>query len=124
SSSRRRGRREPRRCRVPAAARARARVGVASPWPDLSAPAPDATIFRCAGGRPADLRETAMTASSGLIASRADVARIEEVPLAARPLAQSTYDLLRQAATEHGEREALVFVPKGSADEPPFVHSY
>jgi len=65
-----------------------------------------------------------MTASSGLIASRADVARIEEVPLAARPLAQSTYDLLRQAATEHGEREALVFVPKGSADEPPFVHSY
>jgi len=65
-----------------------------------------------------------MTASSGLIASRADVARIEQVPLAARPLVQSTYELLRQAAAEHGEREALVFVLKGSADEPPFVYSY
>ena len=65
-----------------------------------------------------------MTASSGLIASLADVARIEEVPLAARPLAQSTYELLRQAVAEHGGREALVFVPKGSADEPPFVYSY
>jgi len=65
-----------------------------------------------------------MTASSALIASRADVARIEQSPLTERHLAQSTYDLLRQAAAEHGGRQALVFVPKGSADETPFVYTY
>jgi fatty-acyl-CoA synthase len=65
-----------------------------------------------------------MAASSGLIAGRADTARIEQVPLAARSLAHSTYELLWRAAAEHGEREALVFVPKGSAEEPPFACSY
>ena len=65
-----------------------------------------------------------MNATSGLIAGAADVARIERTALAERRLAQSTYDLLRQAAAEHGDREALVFAPKGSADEPPFVYSY
>jgi fatty-acyl-CoA synthase len=59
-----------------------------------------------------------------LIASLADTARIERVPLAERPMAQSTFDLLRQAATEHGDRPALVFVPKGTAAEPPFVYTY
>jgi len=65
-----------------------------------------------------------MTAASGLIAGVTDITQIEQVPLAARSLPQSTYELLRQAAAEHGQREALVFVPKGSPEEPPFVYSY
>ncbi|MCM2312839.1 MAG: acyl-CoA synthetase [Steroidobacteraceae bacterium] len=65
-----------------------------------------------------------MPGSNGLIATRADVARIERTPLAEQYAVASTYDLLRQAAAEHGPREALVFVPQGSADEPPFVYSY
>ena len=40
-----------------------------------------------------------MTASSGLIAGVADVARIEQVPLTQHRLPASTYELLRQAAT-------------------------
>ena len=35
-----------------------------------------------------------------------------------------TYDLLRDSAARHRERDALVFVPKGSADESPVVYSY
>jgi fatty-acyl-CoA synthase len=59
-----------------------------------------------------------------LIASLADTMRIEQVPLAERPMAQSTFDLLRRAAAEHRDRPALVFVPKGTAGEPPFAYTY
>jgi fatty-acyl-CoA synthase len=65
-----------------------------------------------------------MTASSGLIATVADVERIERTALAERIQADSTYDMLRQSAERFGPQDALVFVPKGSADEPPVVHSY
>ena len=65
-----------------------------------------------------------MTGSSALIANAADVERIERTPLAEQYRADSTYDMLRQAATRFPERDALVFVPKGSADEPPFVYSH
>ena len=65
-----------------------------------------------------------MPGSKELIATVADVGRIERTPLADRRLAPSTYELLRRAAAQHAERAALVFVPKGSADESPFVYSY
>jgi len=65
-----------------------------------------------------------MTGSSALIANAADVERIERTPLAEQYRADSTYDMLRQAATRFLGHEALVFVPKGSADEPPFVYSH
>jgi len=59
-----------------------------------------------------------------LIATRADVERIERVPLAQYYSCGSTYEMLRQSANEHGERDALVFVPMGRADDPPFVYSH
>jgi fatty-acyl-CoA synthase len=65
-----------------------------------------------------------MPAPTGLIAKVADVERIELKALTEQYQTENTYDLLRQAAAQHGEREALVFVPKGTADEPPFVYSY
>jgi fatty-acyl-CoA synthase len=65
-----------------------------------------------------------MTRSNGLIATVADVERIERVPLAARIEADNTYAMLQQAASRHGDCDALLFVPKGSADESPFVYSY
>ena len=65
-----------------------------------------------------------MTPSTGLIASVADIQRIERTPLAQQFQADSTYDMLRQSAERFGERDALVFAPKGSADESPFVYSY
>jgi fatty-acyl-CoA synthase len=65
-----------------------------------------------------------MTVSSSLIATVADVERIERTPLAERYGAGSTYDMLRQAAALFGGRDALVFVPRGSAEEPPFVFSH
>jgi fatty-acyl-CoA synthase len=42
----------------------------------------------------------------------------------ARCDSNGTYDLLRESAARHGGRDALVFVPKGSADESPVVYSY
>lgn len=65
-----------------------------------------------------------MTGPGGSIATIADIARIEQAPLAERSLARSTYELLSRAAAEHGRRDALVFVPKGGADEPPFTYGY
>jgi len=65
-----------------------------------------------------------MAASSGLIATVADVERIERTPLAQRCPAASTYRMLQQSAERYGERDALVFVPRGSADESPFRYSY
>jgi len=65
-----------------------------------------------------------MTTSTGLIATVADVERIERKALPEQYQTQNTYDLLRQSAAQHGAREALVFVPKGTAEEPPFVYTY
>src|SRR5512139_2077819 len=65
-----------------------------------------------------------MTGTDTLVATSADVARIEQTPFAERCSITNTYEVLRQSAEKFGEREALVFVPKGSADEPPFVYSY
>jgi len=65
-----------------------------------------------------------MTASVPLVATLADIERIERIPFQEQERADSTYAMLQQAASRHGDRDALVFVPKGSADEPPVVHSY
>jgi fatty-acyl-CoA synthase len=65
-----------------------------------------------------------MTHTGTLIGDRADVERIERVPLAAQYDAQSTYEMLRLAAERHGERPALVFVPRGSADEVPVIFTH
>ena len=58
------------------------------------------------------------------IANRADVERESAVPLAARYDERSTCEMLRRSADRHADREALVFLPKGSADEAPFVFTY
>ena len=65
-----------------------------------------------------------MSGTDILVASVADVARIEQTPFAERCDIASTYGLLRDSAARYAEREALVFVPKGSADETPFVFTY
>ena len=65
-----------------------------------------------------------MTATNALVASVADVERIERTALAEQYQADSTYDMLRQSAALYGERDALAFVPKGSAEERPFVYSH
>jgi fatty-acyl-CoA synthase len=53
------------------------------------------------------------------IASLRDIEVIERTPLAARGLPASTYDLLRDAATQYGESPALTFLVQGeTADSP------
>jgi fatty-acyl-CoA synthase len=54
----------------------------------------------------------------------ADVEAIERTPLAERLDAESTYEVLRRAAREHGERPALRFLAKGTADEDAVVVTY
>jgi len=65
-----------------------------------------------------------MTGPVGLIASIADVERIERTPLAERCAARSTYQLLRRSAEQFGDRDALVFVPTARAGEDAVVHSH
>ena len=65
-----------------------------------------------------------MSGVDTLVATVADVARIEQTPFAERCSIASTYEVLRASAAKYADREALVFVPKGSADEAPFVFSY
>ncbi len=65
-----------------------------------------------------------MTHTGTLIGDRTDVERIERMPLESQYDAQSTYDMLRVAAERHGERPALVFAPRGSADEAPVSFGY
>lgn len=65
-----------------------------------------------------------MDEAAALIADRADVERWERRPLSDYYTHSSTHEMLRRAAEEYGERDALVFVPNGRADEPPFVYSH
>ncbi len=58
-----------------------------------------------------------MSTAHGLVASRADIERIESTPFRERCAFSSTYDMLRDAAERHPERDALIFLPRGSADE-------
>jgi fatty-acyl-CoA synthase len=46
------------------------------------------------------------------------------MPLAQRITAQSTYDVLRNAAAAHGPRTAIQFLPEGTAGEQPLSVSY
>lgn len=59
-----------------------------------------------------------------LIATREDIARIESLPFEQRCGLQSTYELLRDSATRHAELPALVFLPRGSAEETPWVYTH
>jgi fatty-acyl-CoA synthase len=54
----------------------------------------------------------------------ADVEAIERTPLAERLDAESTYEVLRRAAREHGDRPALRFLAKGTPDEDAVVVTY
>lgn len=54
----------------------------------------------------------------------ADVEAIERTPLAERLDAESTYEVLRRSAREHGDRPALRFLAKGTPDEDPVVLTY
>ncbi len=65
-----------------------------------------------------------METSAGLIADRTDVERWERRPLADYYSFASTYEMLRHAAAHYRERDALVFVPNGRADEQPFACSH
>src|SRR5512147_853795 len=65
-----------------------------------------------------------MTQANVLIGRREDVERVERTPLRDRYSAASTYDLLREAAERHGGRDALIFVPRGNADDVPVVFSH
>jgi fatty-acyl-CoA synthase len=51
------------------------------------------------------------------IRTLADVEAIERTPLAERLAAESTYEVLRRAAPEHGDRPALRFLAYGTPDE-------
>ncbi|HVP29378.1 MAG TPA: acyl-CoA synthetase [Myxococcota bacterium] len=69
---------------------------------------------------------TKATAVSAFPAVRtlADVEAIERTPLAERLDADSTYEVLRRAAREHGARPALRFLAKGTPDEDAVVVTY
>lgn len=54
----------------------------------------------------------------------ADVEAIERTPLAERLDVESTYEVLRRAAREHGDRPALRFLAKGTPDEDAVVVTY
>ena len=58
------------------------------------------------------------------IRTLADVEAIERTPLAERLDAESTYEVLRRAAREHGDRPALRFLAKGTPDEEALVVTY
>jgi fatty-acyl-CoA synthase len=59
-----------------------------------------------------------------VIRTLADVEAIERTPLAERLDAESTYEVLRRAAREHGDRPALRFLAKGTPDEEALVVTY
>jgi fatty-acyl-CoA synthase len=58
------------------------------------------------------------------IAGLADIEAIEQVPLESRVPFRSTYEVIRNAAVEQGNRPAITFLRQGSADETPLVLSY
>ena len=54
----------------------------------------------------------------------ADVEAIERTPLGKRLDADSTYEVLRRAARNYGDRPALRFLAKGTPDEDAVVVTY
>ncbi len=54
----------------------------------------------------------------------ADIAKIEEVPLAERLPAQNTYELIRQGAMLDPKKVALYFIPRGEDYDKPLAISY
>ncbi len=65
-----------------------------------------------------------MTETAKLIATLADVEQQESTPLESQYEARSTYQMLGEAAAEFAGRDALVFLPTGTAKEKPFVYSH
>jgi fatty-acyl-CoA synthase len=64
-----------------------------------------------------------VSSEHGLVAGRADVERIESVPFRQRCAFDSTYAMLRDVAERHPERDALIFLPRGDAQERPWTYS-
>ncbi|WP_280343636.1 acyl-CoA synthetase [Nocardia neocaledoniensis] len=60
----------------------------------------------------------------GIATAVAELARLESVPLAARALPNSTYDLLARSAKRVGERPALRLLPGGQRWDRPETWSY
>lgn len=65
-----------------------------------------------------------MTHTNGLVATVADIARVEQTPFESRGEPASTYEMLARAAARWSDHDALVSVPQGSAAETPVVHTY
>ena len=59
-----------------------------------------------------------------LIATMADVERIEATPLEDQYAYQSTYEMFANAADQYGAGRALIFLPGGSADEEPVIYTH
>lgn len=58
------------------------------------------------------------------IASQADLEEIEKVPFEQRIEYSSTYDIFKQKAEQHGDRQALTFLLQGNAEEQAHHYSY
>ncbi len=59
-----------------------------------------------------------------LVRSRADIERLAATPLAEALPAQSTYELIRNAALAFGDKTALTFLRDGNPDTPPLRWTY
>jgi fatty-acyl-CoA synthase len=65
-----------------------------------------------------------MSESPKLITGLADVERIESIPLEQQYDFGSTYEMLQSAALRFGDKNALIFLPSGSAEEKPFIYTH